>query len=136
MGGQFDLNIGGIRISHFDSSLANMCIEEIDFQLFMHVSRPAVRSNGVYSVKLTKHNCNTWRDIPNKFSANDVAVIDCSKGEILLNDTLTPAIGALGNDWETFCLKPGVNQIGVTYSNWLTSAYAPTFKMRYREVFI
>ena len=67
---------------------------------------------------------------------NDVAVIDCSKGEILLNDTSTPALGALGNDWEEFCLKPGINQIGVSYSDWIEPAYAPKFKMRYREVFI
>lgn len=136
MGGQFNLNIGGIKISHFDDDLSNVGITEIDFQFFMHTSRAAISSNGLYGMKLTKHNCDTWRNIPNKFTANDVLLIDCGKGDIYLNDALTPALGALGNDWEEFCLKPGVNQIGVAYSDWIEPDYAPKFKMRYREVFI
>jgi len=135
-GGTIEFNIGGIRKTYRDSAIANAAVHEVTFTMTKHGNKPALSFNGIYGVKFTKHNCDTWRDIPNKFSANDVAVIDCSKGEIFLNDALTPALGALGNDWEEFYLKPGANQIGVTYSDWVASAYAPTFKMRYREVFL
>ena len=99
-------------------------------------SLPPLSYNGLYWVKFVKNNCDTWKDIPNKFSANDVVNIDCSKGDVFLNGLLTPALGALGNDWEEFYLQPGVNQIGASYSDWVQDAYAPTFKMRYREVFL
>ena len=41
-------------------------------------------------------------------------------GEIYLNGVISPQLGTLGNDWEEFCLKPGLNQIGIAYSNWVT----------------
>lgn len=135
-GGQFKFNIGGVTVSYLDETLKNIPLNEVYFHLFRHESRAKLGFNGVYGVKVVKNNCDTWRDIPNKFSANDVAVIDCSKGEIFLNDLPTPELGALGNDWETFCLKPGVNQISATCSDWTPDEYAPKFKMRYREVFI
>jgi hypothetical protein len=49
---------------------------------------------------------------------------------------LTPSLGALGNDWEDFVLTPGLNQIGIAYSEWVEAEYAPTMKVRYREVFL
>jgi hypothetical protein len=92
--------------------------------------------NGLYWVKFAKNNCETYKDVPNKFSANDVLVADCKNGEILLNGIPSPALGALGNDWEGFCLEPGLNQIGISYSTWVSAGYAPTMKVRYREVFL
>lgn len=74
--------------------------------------------------------------MPNKFSANDVVEANCRNGEIYLNGVLTPSLGALGNDWEGFYLKPGFNQIGFSYSDWVTADYAPSFKVKYREVFL
>jgi hypothetical protein len=35
-----------------------------------------------------------------------------------------------------FYLVPGVNQIGISYSNWVEAEYAPAMKVRYREVFL
>lgn len=92
--------------------------------------------NGLYWAKLVKNNCATWKDIPNKFSANDVIEADCKEGKIYLNGVESPAYGALGNDWEEFYLTNGLNQIGVSYSDWVTDEYAPKFKVRYREVFL
>ena len=63
-------------------------------------------------------------------------VADCKNGDIYLNGVLSPELGALGNDWEGFCLTPGLNQIGFAYSDWVTEKYAPTLKVRYREVFL
>ena len=61
---------------------------------------------------------------------------DCKNGEIRLNGVETPALGAMGNDWETFVLTPGLNQIGTSYSEWVEKEYKPSFKIRYREVFL
>lgn len=135
-GGQFTFDIGGNKFSYFDGALKDIQLHEVAFQMYKYGSKAALGFNGIYTVKVTKNNCDTWRDIPNKFSANDVALVDCSKGEIFLNGLLTPALGALGNDWEEFYLKPGANQISATYSDWTPDANAPTFKMRYREVFL
>ena len=61
---------------------------------------------------------------------------DCEDGEIYLNDARAPELGALGNDWETFYLEPGTNQIGVAWSDWVPAGSAPSCKIRYREVFL
>ena len=108
----------------------------ITFSFEQLSSYPKLSYNGLYWVKFVKNNCDTYKDIPNKFSANDVVVADCKNGKIYLNNTLTPSLGALGNDWEDFYLTPGFNQIGVAYSDWTPSEYAPKFKVRYREVFL
>ena len=92
--------------------------------------------NGIYWAKFVKNNCDTWKNIPNKFSANDVLEADCNSGEIYLNGVISPQLGTLGNDWEEFCLKPGLNQIGIAYSNWVTDEHAPQFKVRYREAYL
>jgi hypothetical protein len=65
-----------------------------------------------------------------------VLTADCKNGDIHLNGVLSPDLGALGNDWEGFYLTPGLNQIGVAYSDWVADGYAPTMKVRYREVFL
>ena len=70
---------------------------------------------------------------PNKFAQDCSLIANCSDGSIRMNGLPKPDLGALGNDWETFCLKPGVNQVQCLYSSW---AKKPTFKMKYREVFL
>ena len=83
----------------------------------------------------TQHTTATKTDIQNPFGPNNRIKADCGKGEIYINDTLNHGLGALGNDWETFTLEPSENnQIKAVYSDWAQSA--PTFKLRYREVFL
>jgi hypothetical protein len=91
--------------------------------------------NGLRNVKFVR-DYYSWRNIPNKFIANDILEADCNTGEIFLNGVLAPKCGALGNDWEGFYLKPGINEIGFSYSDWVTPEYAPEFKLKYREVFL
>lgn len=74
-----------------------------------------------------------WRDVPNKFAQDCSLIANCSDGSIRMNGLPKPDLGALGNDWETFCLKPGVNQVQCLCSSW---AKKPMFKMKYREVFL
>lgn len=74
-----------------------------------------------------------WRDVPNKFGHGSVLMADCSTGEVTLNGLPKADLGAVGNMWESFSLKPGMNQIKCLASEW---AQTPTYKLRYREVFI
>jgi predicted phage tail component-like protein len=129
-------NICGKAFVFRDSDISDMVVNEVTFTLTQYGTKTPLSYNGLYWAKFIKNNCDTWKDIPNKFSANDIVVADCKKGEIYLNGVLTPDLGASGNDWEDFVLTQGLNQIGFAYSEWVTADYAPTFKVRYREVFL
>lgn len=133
-GKKVKFNIGGIEKTFTDSSIANSEVKKIVFFFGKHGTITELACNGLYWAKFTKNNCDTYADIPNKFSSNDVVLADCKSGEIFLNDISTPSLGALGNDWEDFYLSPGMNQLGFSYSDWTKSA--PNFKVKYREVFI
>ena len=89
--------------------------------------------NGINAFYFQKLHVKKWRDVPNKFAQDCSLIANCSDGSIRMNGLPKPDLGALGNDWETFCLKPGVNQVQCLYSSW---AKKPTFKMKYREVFL
>ena len=129
-------NIGGIKKVYRNDDITNSVITKLTVTMTKYGTYTPLKYNGMYWIKFVKNNCDIWRDVPNKFSADDVVVADCKNGEIYLNDTRAPELGALGNDWEEFYLQPGTNQIGASYSDWVQDAYAPTFKMRYREVFL
>lgn len=135
-GNKVEFNIGGIKRTFKDSSITNLAVNEITFFMGKYGTKPELSYNGLYWAKFVKNNCDTWEDIPNKFSSNDVVTADCRNGEVFLNDSPVPSLGALGNDWEDFFLTPGLNQIGYSYSGWVADDYAPNFKIRYREVFI
>ena len=135
-GKKVEFNIGGIKKTFNDSNIKDMAVNEITFFMGKYGTRPELSYNGLYWAKFVKDNCDTWEDIPNKFSSNDIVTADCRSGEVFLNDSPVPALGALGNDWEDFYLTPGLNWIGFAYSSWVDDRYAPTFKIRYREVFI
>ena len=119
-----------------DAELTSVMVTKITFGFFKYGTRAPLEYNGIYWAKFVKDNCNTWREIPNKFSASDVVQADCRPGKIYLNGIYTPDLGALGNDWEDFFLTPGLNQIGFSYSDWVTDAYAPTIKVKWREAFL
>lgn len=129
-------DVCGIKRTYNYDAIADMAVNEVTFTMTQYAQKPALSYNGLFWAKLVKNNCETWKDIPNKFSANDVVVADCRSGEIYLNGVLDHRLGALGNDWEGFCLTPGINQIGASYSDWVAKEYAPNFTIRYREVFL
>ena len=129
-------NIGGIQKAFKASAIANTEVHEITFLMGKYASVTPLTYNGLFWAKFISDSCETFRDIPNKFSAGDVVEADCEDGEIYLNDARAPELGALGNDWETFYLEPGTNQIGVVWSDWVPAGSAPNCKIRYREVFL
>ena len=119
-----------------DSGVSAAKARKVTFTFDQYSTKSALSYNGLYRAKFVKNNCETEKDIPNKFSADDVVEADCKNGDIRLNGILSPQLGALGNDWEGFYLTPGLNQIGISYSEWVPAEYAPAFKVRYREVFL
>lgn len=129
-------NIGGIKKAFKVSAIANTEVHEITFLMGKYASVTPLTYNGLFWAKFISDSCETFRDIPNKFSAGDVVEADCEDGEIYLNDARAPELGALGNDWETFYLEPGANQIGVVWSDWVPAGSTPNCKIRYREVFL
>lgn len=135
-GDTITFNIAGIKRSFTVPDIAETLATEVSFGFGRYGSKAVLSRNGLYSAKFVKDNCTTWRNIPNKFSTNDVVTAECRKGEVLLNNAPSPEYGAIGNDWEEFYLEPGTNQIGIAYSDWVTDDYAPAFKLKYREVFL
>lgn len=135
-GNQFQFNIAGIRETFTDDSATNTVVTSVTFMFCGHTTRPVLDYNGLYWVKFVKDNCNTYRDVPNKFSANDVVVADCKNAEIYKNGVVAPDLGAVGNNWEGFYLTPGFNQIGFAYSEWVPVDCAPKIRIHYREVFL
>lgn len=136
-GNKIEFNIGGIQKSYLaNGKFEDVAVTEVTFYIAKYGTKPELSFNGLYWAKFVKNNCDTWADIPNKFSANDIVTVDCRKGEVFLNDNPCQSLGALGNDWEDFFLSPGLNQIGVSYSSWVEPEYAPIFKVKYREVFL
>ena len=132
--------VGGIKKTISDAAIANRPVRKVTFAFTTWGTHTPLSYNGIYNLKFIKDNCDTIKDIPNRFSANDVLEADCGTGEIKLNNVLSPELGALGNDWEGFVLQPGFNEIGFAYSSWLNTEtmqpYAPKIKIRYREVFL
>ena len=136
VGNKITFNIGGTANTFTDDDIQDVKAAKITFMLEQYSTSAALSYNGLYWAKFVKNNCNTLRDIPNKFSADDVVEADCKTATVRLNGVETPTLGALGNDWEDFVLTPGLNQIGLAYSEWVDPAHAPQFKVRYREVFL
>jgi predicted phage tail component-like protein len=135
-GASLTFTVGCVTASYNIADIADKKVKQIHVTATKYGNYNPLKYNGVRWIKFIKNNCDTWQEVPNKFSAGDSIVADCSSGEILLNESLAPELGALGNDWEEFYLTPGVNQIGVAYSDWVDDGFQPTFKLRYREVFL
>lgn len=128
--------VGSYKRKFTDSSIADIVATQVTFSFEKYSDLEALAYNGLYTAKFVKHNCDNFKDVPNKFGANDILIADCNNAVITLNGTPMPDLGALGNNWEEFYLKPGSNHIGVSYSDWVTDEYAPKFKIIFREVFL
>ena len=135
-GDLFTFKVGGFNKSFRVTDAADKIVSSVLF-LFSNIdASKELDYNGLFWVKFVKDYVDVWRDIPNKFSAGDVVEANCRNGEILLNGVAAPELGALGNNWESFYLTPGLNQIGIAFSDWLKDDYIPACKVRYREVFL
>ena len=146
-GSEISFNIGGIKRVFKVDAVKSAEVKRVTVLFLQKGNLPPFKYSGVYGMKMVKNYKESvtekiekitteWHDVQNKFNANDVLTVDCSCGSVKLNGLERPDLGAMGNDWEGFCLENGINQIGVSYSDWVGDAYAPSFKIRYREVFL
>lgn len=135
-GEKVTINVAGVKKTFTNSAIADLRTTKVTYAIEQYSSNTPLSYNGFYWFRFVKDNSTSLKDIPNKFTANDVVQADCKDGEIYLNGTRNPSLGALGNDWEHFYLTPGLNQIGVAFSDWVEEGYEPNFKVKYREVFL
>lgn len=146
-GGTVAFNVGGIKNSFTVSAVKDKQVNKVTVAMLKKRDYATLQYNGIYNMKLVRNYQKTvtetietittqWHDVQNKFNVNDVLIVDCAEASVQLNGLDRPDLGALGNDWEDFLLEPGMNQIGASYSDWVDSTYAPSFKMKYREVFL
>lgn len=89
---------------------------------------------GLTDIKFQSNHWATNQQLKNTFSANDVVKINCETGEIYLNNAAKPSLGAVGNQWEQFCLQPGLNLIDINWSSWMSGT--PSFSLSYRKVYV
>lgn len=75
-----------------------------------------------------------WKDIPNKIKAKTVYYLDCARGKIFDENAERPELGALGNDWEEFYLKPGINQFECLCSDWYSIGSQSNYKSQIEPV--
>ncbi len=81
------------------------------------------------------------KTVDNLFATGDSVRVDTNTATIYKNGAEEPDIGALGNDYETFVLHEGINQVDCLTSSWafddpnLTDDEKPSYIMRYREVY-
>ncbi len=134
--GAITFSVAGIQVTHQDDDIAASVVTTVTIGFEQYGNHPVLMRNGINWVKFIKYNCETWKDIPNKFSAGDIVEADCKTGDIYFNGVRSPEYGALGNDWEDFFLTPGLNQIGFSFSDWVEEGSEPNCKIRYREVFL
>lgn len=119
-----------------DSSIADLEVGRAGFWFGRWASSTVLAANCVYSATVISHsnNAKSYEKVPNKFQTGDVITVDCGEGTVYLNGVPKEGIGALGNDYETFTLQPGVNNIAFSCSDWATSA--PTYKVKFRKAYI
>lgn len=127
-------DIAGIRHIYRDEGITDTYVNEIWITFGARSGKAALSYNGIQNAKFINATPETTVEIKNTFSVGDEMVADCKDGEVTLNGIDKTSLGALGNDWEGFTLKPGDNHIAATWSSWASGA--PEFEMRYREVFI
>lgn len=114
-----------------DKALANVECKSISMYFAAFGNTVPIKENYIRSVTFTKHNVNKWEDVPNTFSSGDVVSVDTNTGSILLNGVEDLSLGALGNDWERFTIKKGLNTISCRCSSF---AKPPEFELSYKEV--
>ena len=74
------------------------------------------------------------KNVFKKLASGDNIVVDCQEASIKVNGLQADGYGDIGNMWEKFCLRPGINQIRCVYSTKVSQP--PKIKLRYREVYL
>lgn len=158
LNGKISFNIGNLGVKEYATASTKKA-HTVVFYFGTYDSATSME-NYLMSAKFVRVNADTFYDIENTFASGDVVTTVVEEAEIYLRHALPdtidsslppgtvhpldpadigerkPMLGALGNDWEEFMLMPGVNQINCQYSDWVLDAYAPKFRVYWREVYL
>lgn len=119
------------------SAIATTPVYDVVFENTGNINTKAIRS-----CALIRNAGVAFKDIPNVFTAGDIVTGDCNNAEVYLyrngsiEGATAPQYGALGNDWETFEIKPSTNVIRVVWSDWVNPNYKPKIKITFNKVYI
>ena len=132
-GSEIRFYFGDERRSFKSSAYTNLEALEVTLYGAVHGSKTKILQNAFFNVKFRKDLVTYDYDVPNKFTADDVLEVHTSTGAIVVNGTVEPDLGAVGNEWEDFVLWPGVNNIICAASDWVDT---DSYTLRYREVYL
>lgn len=108
-------NKGKARTYKLSASGKKKRVFKVVFGFYRYGAQPAFDWNGINAVRFKKI-YDVESELENAtFSAGQTLIADSNSCDVLLDDVSTPGIGALGNDWETMCLNPGINQISTAF---------------------
>ena len=108
--------------------------------LYFGTAGTPLHTNAVHSFLFRRDAGVPFAEKPNVFTAGDIVEADCNDATVYLyrdgseGGALSPMYGALGNDWESFVLKSGVNTIRAKWSEWVNPDYKPEIEIEYNEV--
>ena len=129
---------GGYTYTYASNNITDLIANEVSFHFMKKGTTTSMTSNRIYWAYLQRFSFNNYENVENIFMPGDVLTVNTADAGVYLDDgsaTITaPYLGALGNDWEDFCLVPGSNTIAVDYSTFTTDP--PTFTIKYRERYL
>lgn len=143
MGAAVTFKVGNIAAyTYTNADIEDMVVHNLSMHFGQMKAVAALNTNAVNSVKFTMNPSGSYADIPNVFTSGDIVEADCSDASVWLKRANTeegqmhPQFGALGNDWEDFCLVKGMNVINAVWSDWVDPSYKPSLKVLYNEVYL
>jgi len=138
-GSQVSFKLGNLPQRSFTAPEIEQTIAH-DATCYMGTSGTPMHTNAIHSLLFRKEASAVFADQPNVFTAGDVVEADCNEATVYLyrsgsmGGALSPAYGALGNNWENFALTAGTNIIQATWSDWVDPEYIPQIEIEYNEV--
>lgn len=133
--GAITFNLGGVRYSVTDPELESHAYDafNVSYILYRQPEADDIGTNNALRYILIRGIPNTWQDIANKIPQGGLVEVNTGSGDIYLDGTAQPWLGTADNDFESFELEYGENEISCGASDWVDDA---VYTMRYREVFL
>lgn len=143
MGAAVTFKVGNLAAyTYTNGDIEDMVVHNLSMHFGQMKAVAALNTNAVNSVRFTMNPSGSYADIPNVFTSGDVVEADCYDASVWLKHAntedgqMSPQFGAMGNDWEDFCLVKGMNVINVVWSDWVDPSYKPSLKILYNEVYL
>lgn len=129
-GGTIVFNFNGTSYRFTDASLAAVEAKVITLALMKWKGTTYINTSHITGFRFTSKDESVE---VHSFWPGDTLEVDCGSASVKYNDSPAPSLGRIRNPWEAFKLKPGLNIITMSASEWTQTA--PTGTVTYREVF-